>query len=123
MAQRLRGAADRASRTRDEAPPDEDEAPDTAGGTGSAAVPDGTGADAAESRRVSLNGETVEIDPETTVSDLRETSGIGSEAVFTYRSPGGIEALTDDDVVADHVADGGEIQTQPIADSEVFGAR
>ncbi|KPN29252.1 hypothetical protein SY89_03486 [Halolamina pelagica] len=43
--------------------------------------------------------------------------------MFTYRSPDGIEALTDDDVVADYVDDGGEIQTQPMGDSEVFGAR
>lgn len=70
---------------------------------------------------VSINGEIVAIEPDTTVGELRETVGIGSENVFTYRSPDGIEALTDGDVVANHVDDGDEIQTQPIADSEVFG--
>lgn len=77
---------------------------------------DGTG-----SRDVLLNGEPVEIGPDTTAGELREAVGVGSEAVFTHRSPDGINALTDDDVIARHVDDGAEIQTQPLADSEVFG--
>lgn len=82
-----------------------------------------TEADTTVLSEVSLNGESVDIDPDTTVGELRERAGIGSAEVFTHRSPDGIEALTDDDVVGDHIDEGDEIQTQPIADSEVFGAR
>lgn len=100
----LRDAGDETPATRNEQTPDEE-------------------TDATEGHEVSLNGETVDIGRDTTVGELRETAEIGTDEVFTHRSPDGIEALTDDDVIADHVADGGEIQTQPIADSEVFGAR
>lgn len=80
-------------------------------------------ADPAASLEISLNGEAVHVDRDTTVGELRETADIGTEEVFTHRSNDGIEALTDDDVVSDHVGDGDEIRTQPMADSEVFGAR
>jgi hypothetical protein len=121
MEQCLREASEQTQETHADAAPDEETTASTGSDTADAAS--GSAADGTTSREVSLNGESVDIDPDTTVGELRETEGIGSEEVFTYRSSDGIEALTDDDVVADHVADGGEIQTQPIAHSEVFGAR
>lgn len=117
--QRLREADEQPSATQGEAAPDEE--PDTTSDTDHDGAAGGTAA--TESHTVSLNGEPVSIRQDTTVGELRESEGVGSEAVFTYRSPDGIEALTDDDVVADYVDDGGEIQTQPMGDSEVFGAR
>jgi len=117
--QRLREADEQPSAMQGEAAPDEN--PDTTSDTDHDGAAGGTAA--TKSHTVLLNGESVNIHPDTTVGELRESEGIGSEAVFTYRSPDGIEALTDDDVVADYVDDGGEIQTQPMGDSEVFGAR
>lgn len=119
--QRLRATSEQTLESQAEAAPDEETAASDGPDTADAASGTETGATAG--RTVSLNGESIDVGPDTTVGELRETEGIGSEEVFTYRSPDGIEALTDDDVVADHVADGGEIQTQPMADSEVFGAR
>ena len=121
MEQHLRAASEQTLETQAEAAPDEETAASDGPDTADAAS--GTEIGATASHEVSLNGESLDIDPDTTVGELRETAGIGSEEVFTYRSSDGIEALTDDDVVADHVPDGGEVQTQPIADSEVFGAR
>lgn len=121
MEQFLREADEHTSETQSE--PTQDEEGDRPSTTASADASDGTGSDSRQTHEVSLNGELVNVEPDTTVGELRERTGIASQEVFTYRSPDGIEALSEGDVVANHVSDGGEIQTQPIADSEVFGAR
>lgn len=117
----LREASEHASETQDEPTPDEEG--DRSSVTASADASDGKGSGSRQTQEVSLNGELIDFEPDTTVGELREIAGIASEEVFTCRSPDGIEALSEGDVVANHVSDGGEIQTQPIADSEVFGAR
>lgn len=121
MEQFLREVSEHASESQDEPTPDEEG--DRSSVTASADASDGTGSDPRQTQEVSLNGELIDVEPDTTVGELREIAGIASEEVFTYRSPDGIEALSEGDVVANHVSEGGEIQTQPIADSEVFGAR
>ncbi|MCU4744381.1 hypothetical protein [Natronoglomus mannanivorans] len=71
---------------------------------------------------VQLDGQEIPIETDTTAAALKEEANVDADAVLTYRSDDGIESLNDDDVVATHVDDGQEIQAQPLATSEVFGA-
>lgn len=94
----------------------------TAAESGSGGAEDETDGEASSRQEVSLDGAPVAIGAETTVGELRETADVGDDQVFTYRSSDGIAALADDDVVAEHVEEGGRIHTQPLADTEVFGS-
>ncbi|TKX64098.1 MULTISPECIES: hypothetical protein [Halorubrum] len=68
-----------------------------------------------------VNGSSVQVESEQTAGELREMVGIDSGEVFTHRSGDGIQALSDGDVLTEHVEDGAELHTQPLADSLVFG--
>ncbi|MCU4744194.1 hypothetical protein [Natronoglomus mannanivorans] len=97
----------------------DDSVTETESGSGSAE--NETSTESESRQEISLDGAAVVIDAETTAGELREAEVVSDQQVFTYRSPDGIEALADDDVVAEHVEEGGQIHTQPLADTEVFG--
>jgi hypothetical protein len=72
---------------------------------------------------VVVNGESVQIDTETTVGELGQVVDAGEDAVFTYRGEDGVEALSGDQTLSGVVAEGTELWTQPLGDGEVFGGR
>lgn len=78
--------------------------------------------DAAQQISVIVDGEPVDVESGTSVGELRDRAGVSEESVLTYRSEGGIEALTDDEVVSDVVEEGTALWAQPLSDGEVFGS-
>ncbi|RKD86229.1 hypothetical protein [Halopiger aswanensis] len=70
---------------------------------------------------VQLEGQEIPIESDMTAAELKNEANVDDDAVLTYRDEDGIESLNDDDVVAEHVDDGQEIQAQPLADDGVFG--
>lgn len=72
---------------------------------------------------VVVDGQSVQVDTETTVTELGRAIDAGEDAVFTYRTEDGVEALSGEETLSEAVAEGTELWTQPLGDGEVFGDR
>lgn len=70
---------------------------------------------------VFIDGEPITIDKETTVADLKDVVDAPDDDVLTYRDGQKLKALTDRQVVADHVADGAKAGFRPAGKQDLFG--
>lgn len=69
---------------------------------------------------VTVHGERVRIDDQTTVRDLKDAVGAADSDVATFQDGDRYQALSDQDHVTDVVPDGAEISFQP-ARGQLFG--
>lgn len=69
---------------------------------------------------VTVHGEPVQIDDQTTVRDLKEAVGAADSDVATFQAGDRHRALSDQDRVADAVPNNAEISFQP-AQGRLFG--
>lgn len=72
-------------------------------------------------KQLSVDGEEVNIDDETTVGELKNAFGAADSDIATYRDEesGDLQALSDNDTVSD-LPDGSTVSFQP-AEGEIFG--
>ncbi|MDB2287083.1 hypothetical protein SAMN06266787_11616 [Halorubrum ezzemoulense] len=70
---------------------------------------------------VTVENQEIPIEDDTTAAELKEQAELDENAVLTYRGEDGFESLNDDDVVAEHVDEGEQLNPQPLAEDNVFG--
>ena len=72
---------------------------------------------------VRLDGESIAVPTEMTTAELKQAQNLPEESVLTCRGEDGFVAINSGSVVAEEVAPGTELRSQPLAGSEVFGRR
>lgn len=72
---------------------------------------------------VTVDGQEIPIEEDTTAAELKEQASLDENAVLTYRGEDGFESLNDDDIVAEHVDSDTQLTPQPLADDNVFGGQ
>ena len=72
---------------------------------------------------ITVDNQEIPVEGDTTATELKERASLDDDAVLTYRGENGFESLNDEDRVTNHVDDGAQLTSQPLAGDNVFGER